>query len=219
MYLILLGAPGSGKGTQAAYLSEDLALAHIATGDLFREAQEKATPLGLEAKAYMERGKLVPDDITVRMLLERLGSSDCEKGAILDGFPRTMDQAKALDGAFEETHNDIDAVLHVNVSEEELVRRLSGRRICQDCQAPYHLVSSPPKAAGVCDKCGGQLYQRPDDSEETVRNRLQVYGEQTSPLVDYYVNCNKLLEIDGEQLIQSVRKDTLAALKMRVGER
>ena len=219
MYLILLGAPGAGKGTQAVYLSKELGLAHIATGDLFREAQEKGTPLGLEAKTYMEKGELVPDDVTVRMLLERLKDTDCEKGAILDGFPRTIDQAKALDRAFAETDKQFDVVLHIKVTDEESVRRLSGRRICKNCQTPYHIISSPPQIADVCDKCGGQLYQRPDDAEETVRNRLRVYMDRTAPLIDYYVNRNKLIEVNGEQSIEDVRKDMLAALKIRVGER
>ncbi|MFQ5875163.1 MAG: adenylate kinase [Dehalococcoidia bacterium] len=219
MYIILLGPPGAGKGTQAAILSRGLGIAHIASGDLFRQAQEQGTPLGLQAKAYMERGELVPDDITVRMILERLEARDCQRGAILDGFPRTLQQAGALDEALAENQKRIDAVLYIKVSEEELVRRLSGRWICKSCQTPYHTVSSPPKVAGVCDRCGGELYQRPDDSEETVRARLRVYMKQTAPLIDYYVNCNKLVEVDGEQSIEEVSRSLVAVLNARVVKR
>ena len=161
----MLGAPGAGKGTQAATLSEELGLVHVASGDLFREALQQGTPLGLEAKGYMDKGELVPDELTVKMVLERLENPDAQKGVILDGFPRTQAQARALDVALEGNGRGIDSVLYVKVSEEELVRRLSGRWICRSCQTPYHTVSSPPKAARVCDRCGGELYQRTDDTE------------------------------------------------------
>ncbi|MEE9248364.1 MAG: adenylate kinase [Dehalococcoidia bacterium] len=219
MYLILLGAPGAGTGTQAASLSKELGAAHVASGDLFRQAQERGTPLGLEAKAYMERGELVPDELTVRMVLERLEAPDCARGVILDGFPRTLEQARALDQALGANGKTIDVVLYIKVSEGELVRRLGGRWICRNCQTPYHTISSPPKVAGVCDRCGGELYQRPDDSEGTARNRLRVYMERSAPLITYYINLNKLVEIDGERGIEEVRNEMLAALKSRVGER
>ncbi len=219
MYVILLGAPGAGKGTQAAGLSRELGLAHVASGDLFRQAQEEGTPLGLRAKEYMERGKLVPDEVTVQMVLERLEALDCDRGAILDGFPRTLEQARALDQALAGRGKEIEAVLYIKVSEGELVRRLGGRWICRSCQTPYHTVNSPPKVAGVCDRCGGELYQRPDDSEGTARNRLRVYMEHTTPLIDYYVNDNKLVEINGEQSIDEVMRSMVAALRTHVGER
>ncbi|MFQ5933089.1 MAG: adenylate kinase [Dehalococcoidia bacterium] len=219
VFVVLLGAPGAGKGTQAVNLSRELGLAHVASGDLFREHIRKGTPLGTQAQSYHDRGELVPDQIAVKMILERLEAPDCERGAILDGFPRTTAQAKALDEALEEGGKGIAVVLYVRVSEEELVRRLSGRWICRNCQTPYHAVSSPPKVAGVCDRCGGELYQRPDDTEETTRNRLRVYMENTAPLIDYYVNRNKLVEIDGEQTIEEVGKSMASALKAQVGER
>jgi len=219
LYAILLGAPGAGKGTQAISLVKELGLVHIASGDLFRQAQEKDTPLGREAKAYMERGELVPDQLTIRMVLERLQAPDCARGAILDGFPRTLEQARALDEALGRDARSIDAALYIKVSEEELVRRLSGRWICKVCQTPYHAVSSPPKKAGKCDRCGGQLYQRPDDSEGTVRGRLKVYAERTAPLIDYYAKLGKLVEVNGEQEIEGVRSSMLAALKAHAGGR
>ena len=219
MYLILLGPPGAGKGTQAASLSKELRAAHVASGDLFRQAQEQGTPLGLQAKAYMERGELVPDELTVRMVLERLEAPDCSGGVILDGFPRTLEQARALDQALGANGKTIDAVLYIKVSEDELVRRLGGRWLCRDCQTPYQTISSPPRVTGVCDSCGGELYQRPDDSRETVRTRLRVYMERTAPLIAYYIDLNKLIEIDGEQGIEEVRSEMLSALKSGVRER
>ncbi|MCH8089183.1 MAG: adenylate kinase [Chloroflexi bacterium] len=219
MYLILLGPPGAGKGTQAASLSKELRAAHVASGDLFRQAQKQGTPLGLQAKAYMERGELVPDELTVRMVLERLEAPDCSGGVILDGFPRTLEQARALDQALGASGKNIDAVLYIKVSEDELVRRLGGRWLCRDCQTPYQTISSPPKVAGVCDSCGGELYQRPDDSRETVRTRLRVYEERTAPLIAYYIDLNKLIEIDGEQGIEEVRSEMLSALKSGVRAR
>ena len=219
MYVVLLGAPGAGKGTQAVALSEELGAAHVASGDLFRQAQEQGTYLGLKAGEYMERGELVPDVIAVQMVLERLAAPDCEHGAILDGFPRTLEQAVALDRAMAGKGKEIETVIYIKVSEEELVRRLSGRWICRNCQTPYHNVSSPPQIVGVCDQCGGELYQRPDDSAETARTRLRVYMERTAPLIEYYVNSNKLVEIDGERSIEEVRRSMVAALKARVGGR
>lgn len=212
MYIIFLGAPGAGKGTQAASVARELNLAHIASGDLFRQALEQKTELGLQAKSYMEKGMLVPDEITIRMVLERISVPDCETGIILDGFPRNLEQAKALDKALAEQDKSIDTVVYINVSEEELLKRLSGRWICRNCQAPYHATSSPPKVWGKCDKCGGELYQRPDDTVETIKKRLQVYFAQTAPLIDCYTQGGKLLEVDGEGGAAGVSRRIVAAL-------
>lgn len=212
MNIILLGAPGAGKGTQATVLSKEKELAHIASGDLFRAAQNSGTELGNIAKSYMEKGQLVPDDVTVKMVLERIAAPDCSKGFLLDGFPRTIAQAEALDKALIAENKSIDKAVYVAVPEEELVKRLSARWICRDCQAPFHTISAPPKVAGKCDHCGGELYQRADDNEATVRNRLEVYMTQTAPLIDYYKKAGKLLEINGAQDVNGVSKDILAAL-------
>ena len=204
MYIIFLGAPGAGKGTQAAIVAQELNLVHIASGDLFRQAVEAGTDLGMQAKSYMEKGELVPDEITIQMVLERMSAPDCESGVILDGFPRNLRQAKALDNALTNQAKAIDKVVYIKVSEEELIKRLSGRWICRNCQTPYHTTDSPPKVWGKCDKCGGELYQRPDDTRETVKQRLRVYFAETAPLIDYYTQSGKLLEIDGEGGIDEV---------------
>ena len=213
MRIILLGAPGAGKGTQAATLHEELNAPHIATGDLFRAALSQGTPLGLEAKSYMDRGELVPDGVTVRMLLERISQPDASDGYILDGFPRSLAQAEALDEALGGRNQKVDKVMLVDVSEDELIRRLSGRWICRACQTPYHAVNNPPKTVGVCDADSGELYQRDDDKPETVKNRLGVYRDQTAPLIDYYSAQQLLTRINGEQEIGGVRSDLLAALQ------
>lgn len=213
MRVILLGAPGSGKGTQAEVLSREIGLVHIASGDLFRQAQKEGTELGLLAKGYMEKGLLVPDEITIRMILERIASLKKDQDFMLDGFPRTIEQAQALDKALAKEKKAIDKVLYVKVSNEELLRRLSGRWICRECQTPYHLVSSPPKVAGKCDHCGGELYQRPDDTRKTAEKRLEVYFAQTAPLIDYYQQRKKLAEIDGGRRIEEVGKDLVALLR------
>ncbi len=213
MYVILLGAPGAGKGTQAAIVAQELKVAHVATGDLFRQALEKGTKLGLQAKPYMEKGKLVPDDITIRMVLERISSPDCHGGVVLDGFPRNLEQAKALDKALREQAKAIDKVVYIRVSEEELVKRLSGRWICRSCQTPYHAINFPPKVWGKCDQCGGELYQRPDDTAETVKKRLEVYLAETAPLIDYYARGGKLVEIDGDGEVGEVGRRIITALK------
>ncbi|MDZ4230951.1 MAG: adenylate kinase [Dehalococcoidales bacterium] len=212
MYIIFLGAPGAGKGTQAARMAQRLKIVHIASGDLFRQAQEQETPLAREVKSYMEKGALVPDEITIRMVLERLSAPDCEAGVILDGFPRNLPQAEALDRALSERRKAIDKAVYIRVPEPELLKRLSGRWVCRKCQAPYHSVDSPPGVPGKCDQCGGELYQRPDDRVETVKKRLQVYFTETAPLIDYYARDGKLLEVDGDGGVEEVEGRMIAAL-------
>ena len=212
MYIILLGAPGAGKGTQAVYVAQKLSLAHIATGDLFRQAVEQESELGMQVKSYMEKGALIPDEITVRMVLERLSAPDCESGVVLDGFPRNLEQAEALDEDLTRQAKAVDRVVYIKVSEDELLKRLSGRWVCRNCQTPYHAIESPPKTWGKCDKCGSELYQRPDDTVETVKKRLQVYFVQTAPLIDYYTRAGKLIEIDGEGDIDEVGRRIIMAL-------
>ncbi len=213
IYIIFLGAPGAGKGTQAAEVARDLKLAHIATGDLFRQAQEQGTDLALKAKSYMEKGMLVPDEITIQMVLRRISASDCRKGVIFDGFPRNLKQAEALDKALADQGEEVDKVVYIKVSEEELLKRLSGRWICRRCQTPYHEVTSPPRVQGRCDKCGGELYQRPDDTVETVKKRLQVYFTETTSLIEYYTQVDKLLEIEGEGSVDEVKRRIVRVLE------
>jgi adenylate kinase len=212
MYIVLLGAPGAGKGTQADILSRKLKLAHIASGDLFRQALSKGTELGLQAKAYMEKGQLVPNEITIKMVLERIKAPDCKGGIILDGFPRNLEQAKALDEALKKQNKAIDQAVYIKVSQEELLKRLTGRWICRKCQAPYHEIASPPKVAGKCDKCSGELYQRADDNTETIKKRLQVFFAETAPLIDYYTQAGKLLEIRGEGTVEEIGERIISAL-------
>jgi adenylate kinase len=213
MYVVFLGGPGAGKGTQAARVAEELKLAHIATGDLFRAAQAQGTKLGLEAKAYMEKGALVPDEVTIKMVLERMTAPDCKPGVIFDGFPRSLNQAKALDKAFADQKKALDKVIYIKVSEDELISRLSGRWICRSCQTPFHEVNSPPKVKGKCDKCGGELYQRADDKAETIKNRIKVFFAETAPLIDYYTKAGKLIEVDGVGGLEEVQKRIIKALK------
>jgi adenylate kinase len=215
MYIILLGAPGAGKGTQADILSSELNLPHVASGDLFREALKKETDLGLLAKSYMERGELVPDEITIRMILRRIEMPDCVSGCLLDGFPRTLAQAEALDKGLTDKGNHVDKVVYVKVSDEELMKRLGGRWLCRDCQTPYHLLTAPPKVPGKCDKCGGELYQRDDDKEGTIKERLKVFFAQTIPIVDYYRNQSKLIEVNGDRGIQEVAKEIIPSLGVK----
>jgi adenylate kinase len=212
MRLILLGAPGSGKGTQAKNIAEKVGITHVASGDLFRAAATRGDDLGKQAKYYMEKGLLVPDEITIKMILERVDAPDCSKGVMLDGFPRTLEQAKALDQALGKKKQKIDRVFYIKVATDELVRRLSGRFICRKCQASYHKVSAPPKKEGKCDKCGGELYQRADDTPETVRKRIEVYTKETSPLIDYYKKSKKLVEIKGEGNIDSITENIITSL-------
>ena len=215
MYIIFLGAPGAGKGTQAATVAQRLNLVHIATGDLFRQAVADGTELGLQAQTYMKEGKLVPDDITIKMVSERISAPDCQKGVILDGFPRTLEQARALDNEMKEQAKDIDEVVYIRVSEDELLQRLSQRWICRNCQMPYHAVNSPPRLPGKCDQCGGELYQRPDDTEETVKKRLVVFFAETAPLIDYYQRQDKLLEVEGEGEVEAVTSRIISSLQER----
>ena len=211
-YIVLLGPPASGKGTQAAQLREALELPHVASGDLFRENLKHETELGLKAKSFMDRGELVPDDVTIAMVMERLSRPDCAAGALLDGFPRTIAQAEALDQALAAQGHKISLVPNIAVPDEVLVERVGGRRICRTCGEAYHVQFNPPKRPGVCDKDDGELYQRDDDKPETVRKRLQVYWEQTSPLIDYYRNQGVLVEINGDQSIKAVQADLRAAV-------
>ncbi len=213
VYIILLGPPGSGKGTQADILQERIGLPHVASGDLFRYNLKNKTPLGLKAKAYMDRGDLVPDDITIAMVLDRLAREDCAKGAILDGFPRTIAQAEALDAALAEKGLGIDKALNIIVPDEVIIERITGRRICPVCGATYHVKFNPPKEDNRCDNDGAELYQRDDDKPETVRNRLKVYRELTSPLVDYYRAQGLLVAIDGNRPIAEVTEAILQALE------
>ncbi len=213
MYIILLGAPGAGKGTQAAIVAQKLNLLHIASGVLFRQALERETKLGLQAKSYMENGVLVPDEIATQMVLERMSAPDCATGVILDGFPRDLKQAEALDKALSQQDKAIDKVVYIKVPEEELMNRLSGRWICRQCQAVYHEISSSPRVRGKCDKCGGELYQRPDDTAETVKKRLEVYFAETAPLIDYYTRRGRLIEIDGVGSVDKVAQRIVAILQ------
>ncbi len=197
MNLILLGPPGAGKGTQAKRLMEKYGIPQISTGDILRAAVKEGTEMGKKAKEYMDAGKLVPDEVVIGIIDDRLKEDDCKKGYMLDGFPRTVPQAEALDKVLAGMGSNIDHVISIEVAEDELVGRLTGRRTCKDCGAGYHLMFDPPKAEGVCDKCGGELYQRDDDNVETVTNRLKVYNEQTQPLIDYYQNKSLIRPIDG----------------------
>ncbi len=213
MYLILLGAPGAGKGTQAKILSERLGIAHVSSGDLFRENIKNGTPLGLEAKGFMDRGELVPDPTVIKMIVSHLETPACEKGALLDGFPRTIPQAQALDEALLRGFNEgIRRVIYIKVDTEELLRRLSGRWICPVCQTSYHEITNPPKVAGHCDKEGAALYQREDDRRSTAEHRLQVYFNQTMPLIEYYTQRNLLIEIDGQQSVEVVTQEIIEVL-------
>ncbi len=197
MRLILLGPPGAGKGTQAKDLVQKYGIPQISTGDILRKNLADKTPLGLEAKKFMDKGELVPDSVVVGIVKERLKEDDCKKGYILDGFPRTVPQAEALDAALADMKTPIDKVLSIEVPDSELVKRLGGRRTCRNCQAGYHVAFKPSKKEGVCDSCGGELYQRDDDKEEAITNRLKVYQASTSPLINYYKAKGLLAAVDG----------------------
>lgn len=213
VYLIFIGPPGAGKGTQAAMLEKELGLKQVSSGDLFRENLKNQTELGLLAKSYMDRGELVPDEVTIRMVQDRMQRADCARGVILDGFPRTLQQASALDAMLADHGYVINLTPVLTVPDEELIARLTGRRVCRTCGATYHVLFNPPQVAGVCDACGGELYQRSDDSLETVRNRLYVYYKQTSPLIGYYYAKGLTSFIDGGQPIEAVRQALLEVVQ------
>jgi adenylate kinase len=213
--VIFLGAPGAGKGTQAGALAQGWGIPHIATGDMLREAVARGTRLGLEAKRYMDAGALVPDGVVIGLVGERLTEPDAASGAVLDGFPRTVAQAEALDRLLRSQGAEIDRVVYFDVGRTELLRRLTGRRICRGCGASYHVASVPPRSPGVCDRCGGELYQREDDSEVAVRKRLDVYASQTEPLLDYYRARGALTEVHGEGSVP----DITAAIRRAVGDK
>lgn len=212
MKMILLGPPGSGKGTQAKMLSERLGIPQISTGDMLRAAVKEGTPMGVKAKAKMDAGALVPDEVVVGIVRERLVKDDCDKGFILDGFPRTLPQADALKQTLADLEKDLDAVISLKVDNDAVVGRVAGRRTCRDCGKMYHVEFDAPAVADKCDKCGGQLFQRDDDKEETIRKRLDVYAQQTSPLIAYYRADGLLRDIDGMKDISGVQQQILSAL-------
>ncbi len=213
--MILLGAPGAGKGTHAKQLSSILGIPHISTGDIFREEMKNNSELGKEVKRYVERGELVPDEIVNKIVKKRLSQDDCKKGFILDGYPRTVPQAIALDEIVKELSLPLKKVINLVVGEEEIIRRLSGRRICRNCGAIFHIINMPPKKEGICDYCGGELYQREDDKPEAIKHRLAVYHKQTEPLIRYYeekgllvnVNCEVPLEQSVEEIVRILKDD------------
>ena len=212
MNIILMGLPGAGKGTQASEIVKKFPIPHISTGDMFRKAIKDETDLGKEAKSYMDRGELVPDEVTVGIVKERISEDDAKKGFLLDGFPRTIDQAESLSQIMSELDREIDAVINIEVPEEELMNRLTGRRICEKCGTTYHLVFNPPKVDGICDIDGGKLYQREDDNPETVSNRLSVNVKQSKPILEYYNNKGVLKNIDGSKDIDEVTNDVIDIL-------
>lgn len=213
MNIVLMGPPGAGKGTQAEMLVKCLNIPHISTGDMFREAIKQGTELGLKAKAFMDGGQLVTDEVTIGIVRERIGADDCVAGFLLDGFPRTVPQADALDEIIAKLGRKIDAVININVSNEILFERMTGRRICRQCGATYHVSFNPPAVANECDRCKGELYQRSDDSEATVSNRLKVYSQQTEPLIKYYEQQGLLKSIDGAQELNKVLAEICKSLE------
>ncbi|WP_026521227.1 adenylate kinase [Butyrivibrio sp. VCB2001] len=212
MKIIMLGAPGAGKGTQAKMIAEKFDIPHISTGDIFRANIKNGTELGKKAKEYMDKGQLVPDELTVEILLDRVAADDCKNGYVLDGFPRTIPQADVLDKELTKLGDKVDFAINVDVPDENIVRRMSGRRACLKCGATYHIEHIPPKKEGICDKCGSELVQRDDDKPETVQNRLSVYHEQTQPLIDYYNKKNILKSVDGTKDMQEVFSDIVNIL-------
>ncbi|HIV93310.1 MAG TPA: adenylate kinase [Candidatus Eisenbergiella stercoravium] len=204
MKIIMLGAPGAGKGTQAKMIAEKYGLPHISTGDIFRANIKNGTELGKEAKEYMDKGLLVPDELTVRLLLDRVAQDDCKNGYVLDGFPRTIPQAEVLDAELAKLGEMVDYAINVDVPDENIVKRMSGRRACLNCGATYHIVSIPPKKEGICDVCGSELVLRDDDKPETVQNRLKVYHDQTQPLIDFYEKKGVLRSVDGTLPMEEV---------------
>jgi adenylate kinase len=208
-----MGLPGAGKGTQASNIIAELKIPHISTGDMFRQAVKEQTPLGIEAKSFMDQGQLVPDRVTIGIVRERLSKDDCANGFLLDGFPRTVPQAEALDELLKELDRNLHHVIYIDVDEDELIKRLTGRRICRQCGTTYHLVFAPPKQDGICDRCGAELYQRDDDREETVKNRLKINMEQTKHLLDYYQSTGTLKRVDGQQPIDQVTHTILSLIR------
>lgn len=213
MHILLMGPPGAGKGTQAAELVKAFDIPHISTGDMFRAAAKEGTELGKQAKACMDAGKLVPDSVTIGIVRERLAKDDCKKGFILDGFPRTVEQADALTGILKDLGLTLTRVLNISVPAEDLIERAVGRRICKKCGATYHTKFNPPKKEGICDVCGSELFQRADDTAETMKNRLSVYEASTKPLIDYYKAAGVYTEVDGRQPIEKVTQDLIEVLK------
>ncbi len=207
MDLVLMGLPGAGKGTQAEKIIAKYGIPHISTGDMFRAAIKEGTPLGKQAKQFMDAGELVPDEVTIGIVRERLAKSDCDDGFLLDGFPRTVPQAEALDAILQDMNRSIDYVININVERDKLLERLTGRRVCRNCGATYHMVFNRPKQDGTCDKCGGELYQREDDNEKTVANRLEVNINQQEPLLQYYEDTGVLQTVDGNRDIDEVFED------------
>lgn len=212
MQVLLMGPPGAGKGTQAVKLVEKFSIPQIATGDMFRAAVKEGTELGKKAEACMKAGTLVPDEVTVGIVRERLAKDDCKNGFILDGFPRTVEQAKALEKILDELNLKLTKVLNIHVPAEDLIERAAGRRLCKNCGATYHVKFNPPKSENVCDNCGGSLYQRADDNEETMKKRLSVYEDSTRPLIDYYEKVGLYTEIDGRQPIEKVTEELVNVL-------
>ncbi|HHV26616.1 MAG TPA: adenylate kinase [Tissierellia bacterium] len=213
MRLVLLGPPGAGKGTQASAIIKKYNIPHISTGDIFRANIKKGTELGKKAKAYMDKGQLVPDELVVSIVKDRLLEDDCKDGFLLDGFPRTVKQAEALDDELTKMELKLDHVINIDVESDELIKRAVGRRICKNCGATYHIEFNPPKKEEECDVCGGELYQRDDDTEKTVANRIEVYLKETKPLVDYYTKKGIIFSVDGKQAIEDVFKDIVKSLE------
>jgi adenylate kinase len=214
--IVFLGPPGAGKGTQARQLAREWGVPQIATGDMLREAAQRGTGLGLEAKRYMDRGALVPDEVVVGLVDERLRQPDAERGFLLDGFPRTVAQAEALDRLLRQRGLELDRVIFIDVSRDELLRRLTGRRVCRQCGTAFHVLFEPPATPGRCDRCGGELYQREDDAESAVAHRLEVYANQTAPLLDYYRRRNLLTEVPGEGKVEQVSAAIRKAVRLTV---
>ena len=212
MKIIMLGAPGAGKGTQAKMIAEKYSIPHVSTGDIFRANIKNGTELGKQAKEYMDAGKLVPDELTVKILLDRVAQDDCKDGYVLDGFPRTIPQAEVLEDALNKLGDKIDYAINVDVPDENIVRRMSGRRACLKCGATYHIEHIPPKQEGICDTCGSELVLRDDDKPETVLNRLKVYHDQTQPLIDFYTERSVLKSVDGTKDMKEVFNDIIAIL-------
>ncbi|KJR96027.1 MAG: adenylate kinase [Peptococcaceae bacterium BRH_c4a] len=216
MNLLIMGPPGAGKGTQAEVLVKELNITHISTGDMFRNAIKEGTEMGKKAKEYMDKGALVPDEVVIGMVGERLSQPDAKAGFLLDGFPRTVEQARALDATLDSLAIKLDGVVNIVVPLEKLMARLTGRRVCKGCGASYHVIFNPPQTEGKCNSCQGELYQRTDDNEESVGTRLRAYEEKTQPLIDYYKEKGLLLDINGDQEIKLVLEDIISALKKPV---